>query len=399
MKAGAVASGVLAGMIAGYPLLSSAAEHVLNDPACLKSLTPEERWDLNRCVERGPRCAKYWPNQPADLLSCRASTAWVRAAMAWPQVIRDEVFGTEQTSTAASGTASSSSEPAAPSGPAPGAAGTEPAWKKLPRSGNTASATRFDVTKSGSTNPYATTSTAITPEAAKKAGWDIGVITDTLKAGGQLVQDRSARADPESAAAAKKVLEGMKLGEYAASDEAIEAGRRVAVPGGPAAPGAGPSPESDRSFIKYYEKYSRTAQLPCSPDVSARFRERWSRFTDPTLARFYRMAITPGQIKTHAEEWAPKIKQYSLQAQQNELGRGYYMALESARKACQITSACSDGDAEYERFPMALNSNITVEGTVGRETGALVALQTSYALQQINVEFNDEYGHYIHKCM
>lgn len=398
MKVGAVSRGLPAWVLSFCALPALAAEHVLNDPVCLKSLTSEERWDLNRCVERGPRCAKYWPNQPVDLMNCAASTAWVRAAQAWPQALRDEVFGNEKMASSEPAAGSAASDPPPESGTPPKTA-SEPAWKKLPRSGNPAPAIQFDINKSASTNPYEATSTAITPEAAKKAGWDIGVITNVIKAGGQIVQDNSALKDPESAAAAKKVLESMQLGEYAASDKAIEAGRRIALPGGPDAPGAGPSPENDRSYIKYYEKYSRTAQLPCSPDVSARFRERWGRFTDPTLAGFYRMAIAPGQIKAQAEQWEPKVKQYSLQAQQNDLGRGYFMALDLARKACQITSACADGDAEYERFPMVLSSNITVEGTVGKETGALAALHAAYAAQEMNVEFNDEFAHYIHKCM
>jgi len=344
-------------MFGGEP--PAAATSILDDPNCTQTMTPGEVSDLKSCIARGPACAKYWPSQADDLQHCDAAVTWLRTALKGPLAQRNEMFG---------------ADPAA-----------EPAWKKLPRSGTTTAPPRFDVTQSASTDPYAATSAGITPEAAKQAGWDVGVLTGAIKAGGQVLQDQAALDNPEAAMEAKQILQSVGLGEYAASDQAIG--------------GAMPPQGNGGDYEQYYAKYSRSAQLACSSDVSPEFRSRWSRFTDPDLSEFYRSVSRPGQVEANAKKWAPRVSQYSLRDQNNELGRGYFQALEAARRACQITVACADGDAEYARFPMALSSSITTHGRVGVETGALVALQVAYAALQMNAEFTDEYSHYIRECM
>ena len=359
MSFASASSLVLALLLSGMALQAAAAESILDDPGCTRTMTPAEVQDLKNCIARGPACAKYWPNQAEDLQHCDAAVSWLRSALKGPLAQRNEMFG---------------ADPAA-----------EPAWKKLPRSGTTTAPPRFDVTQSASTDPYAATSAGITPEAAKQAGWDVGVLTGAIKAGGQVLQDQAALDNPEAAMEAKQILQGVGLGEYAASDEAIG--------------GAMPPQGNGGDYEQYYAKYSRSAQLACSSDVSPEFRRRWSRFTDPDLSEFYRSVSRPGQVEASAKKWAPRVSQYSLRDQNNELGRGYFQALEAARRACQITVACSDGDAEYARFPMALNSSITTHGQIGVETGALVALQVAYAALQMNAEYIDEYSHYIRQCM
>lgn len=196
--------------LSGLCLHAMAAVPILDDPACVKTLLPEEAKGLKICGERGAICSKYWPTQMEDIQKCEASTAWIRAAKAWPLALRQEVFGTVWPSEHTSSPASS-----------------EPAWKKLPRTGNASTGPQLNIPHTASTDPYAKTSSAITPEVAKEAGWNLGAITGVIKTAGQIAQDRSALESPEAAAQAKEVLSSVGLGEYAASDAAIAQGRKA----------------------------------------------------------------------------------------------------------------------------------------------------------------------------
>jgi hypothetical protein len=199
-------------VLAGFCLQASAATIILDDPVCVKTLMPEEIRGLKICLQRGAACTRYWPNQEDDLQKCDTATSWIRAAKAWPLTQRNEVFGSEWL-------------PEFPSE----LSSPEPAWKRLPRSGNSATTPQFNIPDNASANPYAGTSAAITPEAAKRVGWSAEVLTGVIKVVGQIAQDMAAIENPESAVAAKEVLGSIGLGEYAASDEAIANGRKAAA--------------------------------------------------------------------------------------------------------------------------------------------------------------------------
>lgn len=186
------------------------AKTILNDPLCLKALAPEELANLQSCVERGALCTKYWPTQTNDLQKCDAAAAWVRTARTWPLSQRQEAFG-------ADGLLS----------PAAVLPSPEPAWKRLPRSGNPSATSQINIPGNVGTNPYAGTSSAITPQEAERVGWNVNIITGAIKMAGQMAQDKTAMESPEAAAEAKAVLDSIGLREYAASDEAIEKGRRL----------------------------------------------------------------------------------------------------------------------------------------------------------------------------
>lgn len=250
-----------------------------------------------------------------------------------------------------------------------------PAWKNLPRSQDAGAPRAVGSVSGSSATDYAGASTQINPDQAAAAGMKFW-LGAALMAG-----TISQMSGSSSGVTALPPMPGM--GQTPSSGTSPEAGGQ----------GGGGAYES------YYTKLSRAGQLPCSPDVSPQFRERWSRFTDSNLRDFYRKAIEPGQVRSHAEQWAPQVRRYSLQAQNNDLGRQFYLALDTARKACQITVACEDGDRLYETFPGALTSHITTAGRVGETTGALMSLQVAYAAYQMNAEFNDEYAHYIRHCM
>lgn len=255
----------------------------------------------------------------------------------------------------------------------PGPVQAAAAWKSLPRSQD-ASAPRAVGTVSGSSAAdYAGASRQINPDQAAAAGRKFWLGAALM--GGAISQMEGAMPGP---------LPGMPLPGQGQSPGA--AGQT----GGQAGSG---------EYESYYNRLSRVGQRPCAPDVSAQFRERWSRFTDANLSAFYRMAAEPGQVRRQAEQWGPQVRRHSEQALRNDLGSRYFRALDTAHKACQITSVCESGDALYDSFPAALHAGITTEGRLGVETGALAALQVAYAAYQMNAEFVDEYAHYIRHCL
>lgn len=157
-------------------------------------------------MSRSDTCAKYWPNSSADLQDCGKTTAWIRAAIQWPENLQRELFGTTIPTTA-----------------------SEPAWKQLKRTEIEGASPQFDLSKPAKANPYSKTTKAITPEAAKAAGFDPSILVGIIQTTGQIMQDQAALKDPEGSAAAKDVLKTVGLEDYAASDQAIQSGRQRAA--------------------------------------------------------------------------------------------------------------------------------------------------------------------------
>lgn len=180
-------------------------ESVLDDPSCRETLSADEANKLRSCMSRSDTCTKYWPNSAADLQDCGKTIVWIRAAMQWPENLQRELFGTT-ISTA-----------------------PEPAWKQLKRTEIEGASPQFDLSKAAKANPYSKTTKAITPEAAKAAGFNPSILIGIIQATGQVIQDQAAVKDPEGSAAAKDVLKTVGLEDYAASDQAIQDGRQRAA--------------------------------------------------------------------------------------------------------------------------------------------------------------------------
>ncbi len=180
-------------------------ESVLDNPSCRETLSADEANKLRICMSRSDTCAKYWPNSSADLQDCRKTTAWIRAAMQWPENLQRELFGTTISTV------------------------PEPAWKQLKRMEIEGASPQFDLSKPAKANPYSKTTQAITPEAAKAAGFNPSILVGIIQTTGQVMQDKAALQDPEGSAAAKDVLKTVGLEDYAASDHAIQDGRQRAA--------------------------------------------------------------------------------------------------------------------------------------------------------------------------
>ncbi|MDO8415544.1 MAG: hypothetical protein Q7S87_04970 [Agitococcus sp.] len=336
-----------------FVALLAAASLSYADTPTLCGLSVEETSVLRHCLDQKDTCRQYWPSQQTDLQDCGRTKQWVGWAMSAPVSVKEQMLGKTP--------ALSTEAPVSPTDNAPAA--QVGAWKNLPRRSDSLAPKGAPTMATNTQNPYGGTSDKIEAGAARAAAADFWVGS---------------------------------LNRIATVAEQVQSANNV---GGSNTGGSNTKAASAGDFEQYYRRYSKADGQACSPDVSNKFRSRWSRFTDPNLREFFQTSIAPGKIRQLAEEWAPRVAQYSRQEQRNDLGQQYFRALEAARNACQITTSCNDGDQHYESFPQALQSNITTQGRVGQETGALVAYQVAYAALQMNAEFNNEYANYIWNCM
>lgn len=199
-------------IVAGAPEAASAPT-VADEPACSATLGAAEQADLRACLGRGLACTKYWPNHEEDLQDCQRTAAWIRGARQWPAALRAELFGATPT------TVSAATPPSA-------GAVSEPAWKKLQRRDAAEAPTVAELPKASSRNPYAGTSAKISSEATREEGRYVEALNSAMRVFNTHKQAEIALENPDAAEQAAALMNATGMGDLAATEADIEAGRQ-----------------------------------------------------------------------------------------------------------------------------------------------------------------------------
>ena len=229
-----------------FVALLAAASLSYADTPTLCGLSVEETSVLRHCLDQKDTCRQYWPSQQADLQDCGRTKQWVGWAMSAPAFVKEQMLG----KTAALGTEASASLTDSASSAQVGA------WKNLPRRSDSLAPKGVPTISTNTQNPYGGTSDKIETGAARAAAVDFWVGS---------------------------------LNRIATVAEQVQSANNVG--------GSDAKVTSSGDFEQYYRRYSKADGQACSPDVSNKFRSRWSRFTDPNLREFFQTSIAPGKIR------------------------------------------------------------------------------------------------------